>query len=163
MGSICNAPLRRATVGESTHDLGQSLQQARLSRWLNFLAKRELRYSHTTAKDGQPSMMGTISAEIKGFDAKAFGKALRAENYPTKANPTPFNHVMVVLQPVTAGTSLINPKNCRKRTGTALSLERLTLREADSRVSPRRQLILSSYASYLDPLAKIKYWSLISS
>jgi hypothetical protein len=74
------------------------------------LAKRGFRYSHTTAKDGQPLMTRAISAEVKRFDAKAFAKALRAENFPTKMNPARFDHVMVVLQLVTAGTSLINPQ-----------------------------------------------------
>jgi hypothetical protein len=41
--------------------------------------------------------MSVGSAEVKGFDAKAYGEALKTAKYPTKADPSRVNHVMVIL------------------------------------------------------------------
>ncbi|MGZ5126837.1 MAG: MFS transporter, partial [Burkholderiales bacterium] len=73
-------------------DCGQPCDSAR-----DFLAKNGVPYSHAAAKEGAPLVMSVGSAEVKGFDAKAYGEALKAANYPAKADPSRMNHVMVVL------------------------------------------------------------------
>jgi hypothetical protein len=63
----------------------------------DFLAKSGVPYSHADAKGGEPLVMSVGSTEVKGFDATAYANALKAANYPTKADPARMNHIMVVL------------------------------------------------------------------
>ncbi|HEV7617831.1 MAG TPA: MFS transporter [Burkholderiaceae bacterium] len=72
-------------------DCGKSCDSAR-----DFLAKSGVPYSHADARAGEPLVMSVGSAEVKGFDAKAYGETLKAANYPTAADPARINHVAVV-------------------------------------------------------------------
>ncbi|HTT39289.1 MAG TPA: MFS transporter [Burkholderiales bacterium] len=63
----------------------------------DFLAKSGVPYTHVEAKPGEPLVLAVGSAEVKGFDAKAYGDALKASNYPPKADPARINHVMVIV------------------------------------------------------------------
>jgi MFS family permease len=72
-------------------DCGKACDSAR-----DFLAKSGVPYSHADARAGEPLAMTVGSADIKGFDAKAYGDALKAANYPTAADPARINHVAVV-------------------------------------------------------------------
>jgi predicted MFS family arabinose efflux permease len=72
-------------------DCGKACDSAR-----DFLAKSGVPYSHAEAKAGEPLVMSVGSATIKGFDAKAYGEALKAANYPSTADPARINHVAVV-------------------------------------------------------------------
>jgi MFS family permease len=73
-------------------DCGKPCDSAR-----DFLAKRGVPYSHADAKAGEALVMSVGSTEVKGFDANAYGEALRAAHYPTAADPARINHPMVVL------------------------------------------------------------------
>jgi MFS family permease len=72
-------------------DCGKPCDSAR-----DFLAKSGVPYSHADARAGEPLVMSVGSAEVKGFDAKAYGETLKAANYPTAADPARINHVAVV-------------------------------------------------------------------
>lgn len=73
-------------------DCGKPCDSAR-----DFLAKSGVPYNHAEAKAGEPLTLSVGSVVVKGFDAKAYGEALKAANYPTKADPARINHFMVVL------------------------------------------------------------------
>jgi MFS family permease len=63
----------------------------------DFLAKSGVPYSHAEPRAGEPIVMTVGPTEVKGFDAKSYGDALKAANYPTKADPERINKPMIVL------------------------------------------------------------------
>jgi hypothetical protein len=63
----------------------------------DYLAKSGVPYSHADAKSGESLVMSVGSSEVKGFDAAAYASALKAANYPTKADPSRINYVMIVV------------------------------------------------------------------
>lgn len=73
-------------------DCGQACDSAR-----DFLAKSGVPYTHADAKADQQLAISVGAHTINGFDAKAYGDALKAAGYPTSADPARINHFMVVL------------------------------------------------------------------
>lgn len=73
-------------------DCGKPCSDAR-----DFLAKSGVPYTHADAKAGEPLVMSVAGSEVKGFDAKAYGEALKAAKYPAKADPARMNQPMIVL------------------------------------------------------------------
>lgn len=63
----------------------------------DFLAKSGVPYSHAVAKAGEPLIMSVGGTDVKGFDPKAYGEALKAAKYPAKADPARINNTMIVL------------------------------------------------------------------
>ncbi|HEX4986672.1 MAG TPA: MFS transporter [Burkholderiales bacterium] len=73
-------------------DCGKACDSAR-----DYLAKSGVPYTHVAPKAGEELVMAVGSSEVKGFDAAAYAAALKAANYPAKADPERVNHVMIVV------------------------------------------------------------------
>jgi len=63
----------------------------------DYLAKSGVPYVHMEPKAGEELVMSVGPSEVKGFDAAAYAQALKAANYPAKADPARINHVMIVV------------------------------------------------------------------
>ncbi|MBK9003626.1 MAG: MHS family MFS transporter [Sphingomonadales bacterium] len=102
MADAANPALAKATVSAPVtlispacdFNVFSSKHESDCAKALNFLSKRGISYSKTS---GEELALKVGSAEIKGFDDKAYIAALEAAGYPDKSDPAQRKPLVIIL------------------------------------------------------------------
>ena len=102
MADAANPALSKATTSspvtlvspECDFNVFASKHETECAKALNFLSKRGISYSKSI---GQDTILKVGTAEVKGFDEKAYIAALEAAGYPNESDPEQRNGLVIIL------------------------------------------------------------------
>ena len=102
MADAANPALSQATASspvtlvspECDFNVFASKHESECAKALNFLSKRGISYSKS---GGQETVLKVGTAEVQGFDEKAYVAALEAAGYPNESDPKQRNGLVIIL------------------------------------------------------------------